>query len=170
MTRPSRKGTRRSLYECFYDPALVTDELVEVSYQRAAQPGAQQAFLSTVRTLGTVTGLRDRIRQSLVDNLDRLAMPVLVIWGQQDRLLPVAHAQVAANSIPNVRLHIFDQCGHCPAEEHPEAFVRSVAQRLPCRLQRAAVQSLLPASAPHGRGEACEAPRPAPASDHGVLR
>ena len=122
LTRPNRKGTRRSLRECFYDPALVTDELIEVSYQRAAQPGAQQAFLSTVRTLGTVSGLRDGIRHSIVDNLDRLTMPVLVIWGQQDRLLSVDHAQVAANRIPNVRLHIFDQCGHCPAEEHPNAF------------------------------------------------
>lgn len=122
LSRPSRKGTAQVLKESVYDPAFVTDELVEFSYQRAAQPGAQQSFLSTVRTLGSLRGLRNDVLSSIVDNLNIVTAPTLIIWGQQDRILPVAHAHVAEEKIANARLHIFDRCGHCPAEECPEAF------------------------------------------------
>jgi 4,5:9,10-diseco-3-hydroxy-5,9,17-trioxoandrosta-1(10),2-diene-4-oate hydrolase len=130
LSRPSRKGTAKFLKECYHDPALVTDELVEFSYQRAAQPGAQQSFLSTVRTLGSLRGLRDDVLCSVVDNLNNIAVPTLIIWGQQDNILPVAHAQVAADKIPNAQLHIFDQCGHCPPEECPDRFNELVLEFL----------------------------------------
>ncbi len=122
LSRPSRKGTAQLLKECVYDPTFVTDELVEFSYQRAAQPGAQQSFLSTVRTLSSLRGLRDDVLCSIVDNLNLVTAPTLIIWGQQDRILPVAHAHVAEEKIANARLHILDRCGHCPPEECPETF------------------------------------------------
>ena len=49
-------------------------------------------------------------------------IPTLIIWGRQDRILPVTHSDIAASKIPNARLHIFDPCGHCPPEERPEEF------------------------------------------------
>jgi pimeloyl-ACP methyl ester carboxylesterase len=122
LSRPSRKGTAQFLTDCYFDQDLITDELVEFNYQLASQPGAQQSFLSTVRTLGNFRGLRDHVVSSIVDNIAAITAPTLIIWGQQDRILPMEHAKVAANKIPNVRLHIFDPCGHCPPEERPEEF------------------------------------------------
>ena len=49
-----------------------------------------------------------------------------VVWGQQDRILPVAHAQVAVAKIPGARLEIYDRCGHMPQLEYPDKFNRLV--------------------------------------------
>lgn len=122
LTRPSRKGTAQLLTDCYLDQDLITDEFIEFKYQLAALPGAQQTFLSTVRTLGNFWGMRDAVVASIVENLTSITAPTLIIWGQQDRILPVAHANIAANKIPHARLHIFDPCGHCPPEELPEEF------------------------------------------------
>ena len=54
----------------------------------------------------------------------------MIIWGRQDRIIPVAHAQVARNGIPNAELHILDSCGHGPYFEHPEEFNRLVLEFL----------------------------------------
>ena len=122
LTRPSRKGTASFLKECVHDPAVITDELIEFSYSLAAMPGAQKSFLSTVRTLGNFRGIRKDVLSSIVDNLTTITAPTLVFWGQQDRILPVAHAHVAEKRIPNARLHIFDPCGHLTQLERPEEF------------------------------------------------
>nr|WP_250121851.1 alpha/beta fold hydrolase [Chroococcidiopsis sp. CCMEE 29] len=46
----------------------------------------------------------------------------MIVWGKQDRILPVAHAHIAAKALPNARLHIFDPCGHHPHLERPKEF------------------------------------------------
>lgn len=48
--------------------------------------------------------------------------PVLVVWGRQDKLLPVAHADVAAKNLPNATVKLFDDCGHSPVLEYPQEF------------------------------------------------
>jgi pimeloyl-ACP methyl ester carboxylesterase len=122
LTRPSRKGTANLLKACVHDPAVVTDELIELAYSLAVLPGAQNAFLSTVRTLGNFRGIRKDVLRSIVDNLGTITAPTLVFWGQQDRILPVAHAYIAEKRIPNARLHIFNPCGHLTQLERPEEF------------------------------------------------
>jgi len=122
LTRPSRKGTSRLLRQCIYDPALVADDLVELFYRLAALPGAQESFLSTLRAAFNFWGMRADLIRSTVDNLATIAAPTLIVWGQQDRILPVAHAYVAEKRIPNARLHIFDACGHLPQLERPNEF------------------------------------------------
>ncbi len=122
LTRPSRKGTARFLHEALYDPALITDELVDFKYELSALPGAQEAILSGLRQDVTLRGVRDHVWRPIVDNLPNITAPTLVIWGQQDRIIPVAHAQVARDRIPNVQVHILDRCGHVPQLERPDEF------------------------------------------------
>ena len=122
LARPSRKGTANFLKECLYDSTLVTDELVDFGYSLASLPGAQEALLSTVRTLGNIRGMRKDVLRPIVDNLSAITVPTLIFWGQQDRILPVAHAQVAEDKIPDTQLQVFDPCGHFPQLECPEEF------------------------------------------------
>ncbi len=128
--RPSRKGTASLLKECVYDPTLVTDELIELGYTLATLPGAQDSFLSIVRTLGNIRGMRKDVLSSIVDNLTTITAPTLIFWGQQDRILSVDHAHVAEKRIPNAQLHVFDPCGHIPQLERPEEFNSRVLQFL----------------------------------------
>ena len=53
--------------------------------------------------------------------LDRITAPTLVIWGGQDRLIPLAHGERYVARIPGARLVVIDHCGHLPVLEQPDA-------------------------------------------------
>ena len=65
----------------------------------------------------------------VVARLSRVQTPVLVVWGHDDRLLPVQHAQRLAHEITGAKLQILDT-GHSPHEEAPALFVEHVTQFL----------------------------------------
>jgi 4,5:9,10-diseco-3-hydroxy-5,9,17-trioxoandrosta-1(10),2-diene-4-oate hydrolase len=122
LSRPSRKGTAQLWEEAFYDPAMVTEEWVDLYYELDCLPGNQEAMLATLRNLANLRGIRDEVLVPIRDNLGRITSPTLVVWGQQDSLMPVDHAQVAQSGIPGAKVHVLDRCGHMPQMEHPEAF------------------------------------------------
>jgi pimeloyl-ACP methyl ester carboxylesterase len=130
MSRPSRWGTAWLLKQIAYDPALITDDLVELYYQLAKLPRAQKSFLTTLRVGVNLFGQRPQFVRSIVDNLVKITCPTLIIWGRQDRIIPVEHAQVAKNGIPNAELQIFDSCGHEPHFERPEEYNRFLLEFL----------------------------------------
>lgn len=125
-TRPSRKGAVRVVNSVFYNPALATEQMIDRKFELSALPGAQTAQLSIVRSLVTLGGVRSQVWRPIVEKLHCITAATLVIWGQQDRLLPVIHAQVAKDRMPNVQLHIFDPCGHVAQLERPEEFNKLV--------------------------------------------
>lgn len=59
--------------------------------------------------------------------LHRVDVPVLVVWGRHDRIFPVAQAQAFARRLHDVRVEIFEDCGHLPHLESPERFAGLVA-------------------------------------------
>jgi 4,5:9,10-diseco-3-hydroxy-5,9,17-trioxoandrosta-1(10),2-diene-4-oate hydrolase len=126
LTRPSLQGTARLWQEIVYDAGLVTPELVDMSYGIMVQPGAKKALLSTLRAGINFRGQRTGLVNPLINKLGKITALTLVVWGQQDIIIPVAHAQVAVNKIPGARLEIFDRCGHMPMFEHPGKFNKLV--------------------------------------------
>jgi len=56
----------------------------------------------------------------LQDWLSKLKMPVLIIWGDKDRIINVSCVQVLEKSLKNYRTHIMKDCGHAPMLERPE--------------------------------------------------
>jgi 4,5:9,10-diseco-3-hydroxy-5,9,17-trioxoandrosta-1(10),2-diene-4-oate hydrolase len=123
LTRPSRAVSAQNLKMCVYDPALVTDESIELDFEMASLPGSQRSFLRTLRACG---GLLNGQSKSMcgpnLDGIGSIDKPVLVVWGCQDKVIPVAHAEVVAHAVPGVRVELIDQCGHTPMLEHTEAF------------------------------------------------
>jgi pimeloyl-ACP methyl ester carboxylesterase len=67
-----------------------------------------------------------RGRDWLNGTLGRADMPVLVIWGRQDRLIPVAYGRALAAEFPRAHLVVLDGCGHVPMADCPEAFDREL--------------------------------------------
>jgi 4,5:9,10-diseco-3-hydroxy-5,9,17-trioxoandrosta-1(10),2-diene-4-oate hydrolase len=126
LTRPSLNGTRRLLKEFVKDPAFLTDDFVDLSYRMAALPGAQQAVLKTLRSAGNLFGQYDDTYRPIVDNLESIQCPVLIVWGRQDRVLPVAHGQAAVSGLPNANLEILEDCGHLPMLEQTQKFNESI--------------------------------------------
>ena len=96
--------------------------LVEVweSYGSLADAEARVAFLHTLRSVIDQAGQR-------VSATDRLylaaGVPTLIVWGSNDRIIPVEQAHSAHDAIPGSRLEIFEGAGHFPQCEEPERFV-----------------------------------------------
>jgi pimeloyl-ACP methyl ester carboxylesterase len=89
-------------------------------YASLSDPGRRAAFLGTLRAVVGTGGQR-------VDASDRLylaeAVPVLIIWGARDSIIPVRHGEDAHQAIPGSRLEIFDDVGHLPQLEAPGRFI-----------------------------------------------
>jgi pimeloyl-ACP methyl ester carboxylesterase len=56
--------------------------------------------------------------------LGRADMPVLVVWGRQDALIPVDYAEPLRSELKDARLEVLDGCGHVPVADCPEEFDR----------------------------------------------
>ena len=63
---------------------------------------------------------------NLEDSISLLSIPVLVMSGDDDRVVPTEQSIRVASAIPSAELVIFDQCGHLPQEECPQAFLEAV--------------------------------------------
>src|SRR5438105_5911431 len=57
---------------------------------------------------------------SLLGRSEALGLPLLVVWGRQDRLVPVEHGEALAATVAGSRLEVLDACGHCPQIERPD--------------------------------------------------
>ena len=122
FARPSRKGTAQRFRLLLHDRDLIKDQWIEEGYEMSSLPGAQRCLLSTLRSMFNIWGVRSDAYRPILDRLEEIEVPTLVIWGAQDRILPVTHAHKAAKRLPNARLHIFDPCGHVPNIERAEEF------------------------------------------------
>ena len=85
--------------------------------------GARGAFVQTVR--GALNGAGQRL-----EGTDRLylleGVPVLLVGGSRDRVIPVEHTRAAHTLIPGSRLEVFDRAGHFPHVDDPHRFTALV--------------------------------------------
>jgi pimeloyl-ACP methyl ester carboxylesterase len=96
------------------------DEVASI-YQSFQDPAARAAIRHVVRAVvdwqGQIVTMADRAYLTE-------AMPICVIWGDQDRVIPVSHAERAAALAPNARIEIMPNAGHFPHKDHPQRFVK----------------------------------------------
>lgn len=123
LSSPSKSGVAMLFKQAVYDSSLITDELVEASYQMATLPGATEGTLNVCRSICNIWG---QFYQPIAQRLDTIAAPTLLIWGRQDKMVPVSHAFNAAKLIPNAQLEVFENCGHWSSIEHSQKFNRLV--------------------------------------------
>lgn len=90
------------------------------SYRSLTEPENRRAFVRTMRAVIDPGGQS----VSAIDRLYLAAhMPTLIVWGDQDRIIPVAHAYGAHEAISNSRLEVMEGVGHYPQVEDPARFV-----------------------------------------------
>lgn len=112
-----------ALRQVFHDPRLVTPERVAEYLQGATRPGT----FASIRSLGESLHDRGSIVQ---DALARVKAPTLVIWGGDDRWIPLAHADRFTAAVPGARKVVVDDCGHVPQEEKPEVVLNLLREFL----------------------------------------
>lgn len=95
-------------------------------------PGARQSMLNTLRVGVTLHGQLIAFKD---EDLQQLRLPVLLVWGNQDNVLPVHHIYRAAEVLPNCRAVIFDHARHAPHIDRAEDFNQLVLDFLQGREQ-----------------------------------
>lgn len=70
-----------------------------------------------------------------LSDLKKLAMPALLIWGRQDKIIPLAYGKALQKALPDAELVVFEDCGHMPHIEWPhlcnQAIKHFIARRVP---------------------------------------
>lgn len=121
LLRPgTRRAARAGLASCFRDPRRIPAALLEECdrYSRSSIPETFRVLQAGV----TLRGLRPDIRKEWLARAGRYEGPVLVVWGENDAVLPLAHARAATELFPRAALRTIPDAGHLVMVEQPEAF------------------------------------------------
>lgn len=104
---------RNSLKQVYRNPDAITDELVDLLHEPSCHPGAQQVFASI---LTAPPGPRPN------ELLPNIAVPLLVLWGDEDPWTPIAGAEIYRQAVKtsSVELISIPNTGHCPHDERPD--------------------------------------------------
>ena len=111
LLRPD--NVARILRSAYADPALVTREVVHGYARPLHTAGWDQSVLEIFRDLG---------RSVLPAPLSSIKAPTLVIWGEDDRWVPLRKGKEFQQQFTGAELAVIPRAGHMPAEERPEVF------------------------------------------------
>jgi pimeloyl-ACP methyl ester carboxylesterase len=105
----------------FHDPKLIEAAL-------ARKPSAEEveAQIKGLETLARLAWEPRLFNPHLSKWLHRITVPTLILWGENDRLVPPAYGPAFAEVIPGARLETIKSCGHLPNIEKPEEFVAKI--------------------------------------------
>ncbi len=99
---------KKSVMNVYYDPSLVTDTLVDRYYELFLRAGNRQAFM-------------DRMNFSqypdYIQKIRSINVQTMIIWGENDKLIPLENARKFQHDLPNDTLVIIPKTGHVPMEE-----------------------------------------------------
>ncbi len=111
---------RMVLKECFHDPSRITEDMI-LEYSRVMKmPGNQHAMIQTVKQI-----IPDDV-DNYIASYSQIHVPTLLIWGKEDRMVPVVIAERLKGELPAAELEIITECGHIPQEECPEETLRLI--------------------------------------------
>lgn len=108
---------RGSLAHCFHrSMAAEVDFLVQCHYAERTGAAARAAYLATLRHVRDDFANRADAYRRAVATLD---LPILLIHGRQDPVVPPAHCVQIGEGVPSARVRWLDECGHFPQIEQP---------------------------------------------------
>jgi 2-hydroxy-6-oxonona-2,4-dienedioate hydrolase/4,5:9,10-diseco-3-hydroxy-5,9,17-trioxoandrosta-1(10),2-diene-4-oate hydrolase len=117
---PSMEKLERVIDMLVFDRSKITPELMKERYEACTRPDVMANPPLRGRGANPADDLWRR-------PLYQLRHPILVIWGREDRVLPVDAAFVLMKALPNAEMHIFPECGHWAQWEKADRFNGLVA-------------------------------------------
>jgi pimeloyl-ACP methyl ester carboxylesterase len=126
LAKPTRLGNLHIERALYADKTLATKERVAHALKLGREPGAARFMAETAMALGTVRGVRPEWRRALLDAARQDYRPMLIVWGDQDQILPARHFDVARRTFPVAKHHMFAGTGHMPQIERPKEFAELV--------------------------------------------
>ena len=120
---PTREKMAEFIRIMVFDPKWVTDEFVE---ERFALANDASTMEGTIRALENIRSKEFWDGGDLWRDIDRIRAKTLLVWGRDDKTMPVDGAFFALKRMRDVQLHVFGRCGHWVQMEHTQAFNRLV--------------------------------------------
>jgi 4,5:9,10-diseco-3-hydroxy-5,9,17-trioxoandrosta-1(10),2-diene-4-oate hydrolase len=121
---PPRTVVRTVLRGAYYDPAKITEDEVEAYTINLADHESIHAIVTIARHI-----VPPAIAPALAA-IDATDVPVLMIWGREDRYVPLDLAERLHADLRHSHLWVLERCGHVPHGEFPEAVAPAIARFL----------------------------------------
>ena len=118
----SKFQTRMILRKAFFDHSKITEEMV-ITYSASAYlslPGASHALITAAEQM-VPSNLEE-----ISEQYKSINIPVLLIWGEKDEIVPLEVGRKLARNIPNSKLVVVPNCGHVPQEECPSQAIEAM--------------------------------------------
>jgi pimeloyl-ACP methyl ester carboxylesterase len=111
---PINFTTEVTLKKIFYDKSKVTKKIIERYATFRNYNGIDDALIETAQNI------IPEDYNNMVIKYRTIKIPILIIWGHNDPIIPLLNGRRLNKDIPNSKLLIIDKCGHVPQEEKPD--------------------------------------------------
>jgi pimeloyl-ACP methyl ester carboxylesterase len=110
---PARIKAKFMLEQTFFDHTKITQEDILIYESGYNRPGIETSITEGL------SQIVPRNYGEVIDGYRKIEIPTLIVWGQQDRLIPIVHGQRLHNEIGGSQLEVINDCGHVPHMERP---------------------------------------------------
>jgi pimeloyl-ACP methyl ester carboxylesterase len=111
-----RSIVEKSLRQSYGNPQQVPDAVIQRYYDLNLREGNRQAMIDRFQSV-------QPLDTSLIA---KISVPVLILWGEKDQVIPVGNAYRFKKALPDAILEIYPELGHVPMEENPGRVAESV--------------------------------------------
>lgn len=108
---------RMVLKKVFYDDEAVPETLVRAYADVLVAENAKKSFIKSAEQFTS-----DKTKQAC-ERFGKITMPVLILWGVDDAVIPVQDSYRFKHALPRAELVLLPECGHSPQEECPEDII-----------------------------------------------
>jgi pimeloyl-ACP methyl ester carboxylesterase len=119
-----KQSAKTVLNNAYYNHGLITKEQIEAYAEPIGSPGGRYALLQTAK------GVIPKDINEIIAKYRTINVPTLILWGLNDRVIPLEIGEMLHAAIPGSRLETIDECGHVPQEEKPAETIAHVSQFL----------------------------------------
>ena len=102
------------LRAAYYDQRLIDRDHVARYAPCYRERSAKRALVETCRRIVPPD------TEKITTSYGKLRLPVLLLWGRHDRIVPLSQGESLKEAIPGAKLEVIEECGHNPQEEKPE--------------------------------------------------
>jgi 4,5:9,10-diseco-3-hydroxy-5,9,17-trioxoandrosta-1(10),2-diene-4-oate hydrolase len=111
---PSPEKLRAFIQTLVYDSSFLTEEILAERYKSSIEPET----MAWMKEMGPRPGRVERLDR----DFEKIQTPVLLVWGREDRVVPLDGALYMLQKLQNASLHVFPKCGHWAMVERPQEF------------------------------------------------
>lgn len=114
---PPKTSALIVLKACYYNPGKITQEQIDDYARPIADHSGRHALLQTAKQIIPAN------IDELIAKYKTISVPTLILWGRQDKVIPLVIGEMLDEAIPDSRLVTIDKAGHMPQEERAETVV-----------------------------------------------